>query len=268
MRTAPSSGTQWFAREPKRCFAPHSKTASYARIHRSRRGAFGVRRASAALVRARSSGRDAQENPRRRCERMPGYGCLLVLRSTRQAADRTFARDAVVCSRTKAVLRTALQKSRCSRTKAVLSHRTPKLRATHGSIAHAAQLLECGAPAPLWFAHEAAGGMLRRIREGGVNECQGMAACSPRGARNRMRTAPSPGTQWFAREPKRCFAPHSKSPDAREPKRCCRTALQNCELRTDPSLTPRSFWSAARQRRFGSRTKQRAGCSGESAKAV
>jgi len=72
-----------------------------AALHRVRRTVFGVRRDSAALVRARSSGRDAQENPRRPCERMRWYDGA--------------------------------------------SHRTPKLRATHGSIAHATQLLECGA---------------------------------------------------------------------------------------------------------------------------
>ncbi len=36
--------------------------------------------------------------------------------------------------------------------KAVLPHRTPKPRAKHSSIALAAQFLECGATAPLWFA--------------------------------------------------------------------------------------------------------------------
>jgi len=133
-----------FARERKRCCAPHSKTASHARINCSRCAAFGVRRDSAALVRGRGSGRDAQENPRRRCERMPGHDWLLALRSARQDADRTFTRDAVVCSRTKAVLRTALQN--CERRTAfgvrrdsaalvrgrgsgrdAASHRTPKV---------------------------------------------------------------------------------------------------------------------------------------------
>ncbi len=180
-------------------------------LHRVRRTVFGVRRGSAALVRARSSGRDAQENPRRRCEPMPWCDCWFAPRSARQDADRTFIRDTVVCSRTKAVLRTALQNFEL-RTDPSL---TPR------------RLLECGATAPLHRVRRTVFGVrrgsaalvrarssgreLKRIREGRGNECHGVIAGSPRGAPGRMRTAPSPGTQWFAHEPKRCFAPHSKT---------------------------------------------------------
>ncbi len=126
------------------------------------------------------------------------------------------------------------------------SHRTPKPRAKHRSTALASQLLECGATAPLWSAHEGAGGMLNGA---GVRVRRGSAAL----------VRPRSSGQEAQRAGVRVVQSRTKA--------VLRTALQNCELRTDPSLTQRSLWSAARQRRFGPRSQQPPACSGESARA-
>ncbi len=139
-----------------------------------------------------------------------------------------------------------------------------------------------------WFAHELAGGMLegagvavvrprtkavlrtalqklRGERNGSVRDSQLWSAARQRrfGSRMKQRAGCKRGGRsclgshtnwragcskgqalpWSVHEPKRCFAPHSK------------TASYARFHRS------RSFWSAARQRRFGSRLKQRAGCS-------
>jgi len=80
-------------------------------------------------------------------------GAAAPLWFAHEAASRMLNREGVcvVGSRTKAVLRTALQKD-CD----AVFNRCHRIPAAARSAA-----LECGATAPLWFAYEAAGGMFK-----------------------------------------------------------------------------------------------------------